>query len=546
LKTLTKIILPIADMFIVRLANEQKSRRGVISYTKQNYDQINNECYTLYTRVCENLPWSLYQGIMRKHIIKITGVHLKKGQRMSSANEKTMTKVICAIISGFHFDVPDVVDQLEAKLDDKKRTSGLSQILTNLFGVKKQRKEKPDDDGIASDSQAEKEEDDEEEIQDHIEKYLEKPQDEVETKTNRKQIQKTIMKSFIPALFKHLKETTKLGDSFDDVKLRLHVAVAIVRLLRKTTNHQFNEGYSKLIRNIVNCLRSKVIKIRDRAREVLVQVNLNVSTYLIHYTIDEMQKSLRKGYQRHVRSYSLHHLLECLVKEGKLKVGQLDHCLDSKITHSSPSTIEAARTNQAITKILQDELFGKLGEEKEVEGTYMVKTKETRSQRALQTYEILAQFIDFENSFIKLIAPVLERADKSKKQTDQRKCEEILAVISSNILKNPSVKAESLLIILYSIMKKGTIEEEKLKEEDQLIVEDVYRKQDTQRLEQQTYKLLPTYQKDMVNLRKISNDTSRNMMVSFSLATLKKSMGLLTLENYKDKLDSFVKVNSEV
>lgn len=43
LKTLTKIILPIADMFILRMSQAQSSTRGVVSYAKQNLEQINNE-----------------------------------------------------------------------------------------------------------------------------------------------------------------------------------------------------------------------------------------------------------------------------------------------------------------------------------------------------------------------------------------------------------------------------------------------------------------------------------------------------------------------
>lgn len=241
---------------------------------------------------------------------------------MSPTGEKHMTKVICAIISGFHFDVPDVVDQVEAACQEKQKTSGLSEILSNIFGIKK-KKQKNEDEGLASDSEQSDKEEEEDEVQDKIEQLLDEPQDQ--KSENRQAIQNTLIKSFIPALFKHLKEPVKDGDGNDDVKIRLHVAVAIVRILRKTTNQQFSDGFNKLIRNIVGCLRSKILKIRERAREVLVQVNLNVSAYLIHYTIDEMQKSLRKGYQRHVRSFTLHHLLESLVKENHLKVGQLDH-----------------------------------------------------------------------------------------------------------------------------------------------------------------------------------------------------------------------------
>mmetsp|Transcript_1253 Transcript_1253/g.1293 ORF Transcript_1253/g.1293 Transcript_1253/m.1293 type:complete len:127 (+) Transcript_1253:1039-1419(+) len=124
-----------------------------------------------------------------------------------------------------------------------------------------------------------------------------------------------------------------------------------------------------------------------------------------------------------------------------------------------------------------DELFGKLGIQKAVEGTAMIKTKETKARRALQTFGILAQYIDFESSFVTLLMPILKKAEISKSQSYIHKCEEALGMIASNILKNTSITTESLLIVLYAVMRKGTFEEEKLKDEDRLVEDVVYKKQ---------------------------------------------------------------------
>jgi U3 small nucleolar RNA-associated protein 20 len=85
---------------------------------------------------------------------------------------------------------------------------------------------------------------------------------------------------------------------------------------------------NKIIRQIVTSLRSRDIMIRDKAREALVLVNVNISPYLFHLTINEMYKSLQKGYQRHVRSYTLHYILEAFVQHKQLKCGEIDHCLE--------------------------------------------------------------------------------------------------------------------------------------------------------------------------------------------------------------------------
>ena len=189
-----------------------------------------------------------------------------------------------------------------------------------------------------------------------------------------------------------------------------------------------------------------------------------------------------------------------------------------------------------------DELFGKLGVEKEIKETSLVKTKETKSKRALKSYEILAQFIDFESTFIKLVTPILNKADKSIKTSTLKKCEEILSIISTNILKNSSVKAESLLIILYAIIKKGTTEEDKMESEEEDIEEEKYRKPKTIRMQYKTVRVIPLWQSDLSQLRKVDNDISKNLLVAFALSTLKKAMAVLPIEEYKDKLDAFTKL----
>ena len=81
-------------MFVLRLNEYKKNERGVITYTKEKLIQINNECYILYEKVSNVLPWNKYQYIIKKHIIKVTGLTLEKGERMSKTSEKTLTKVV--------------------------------------------------------------------------------------------------------------------------------------------------------------------------------------------------------------------------------------------------------------------------------------------------------------------------------------------------------------------------------------------------------------------------------------------------------------------
>lgn len=88
-------------------------------------------------------------------------------------------------------------------------------------------------------------------------------------------------------------------------------------------------------------------------------------------------------------------------------------------------------------------------------------------------------------------------------------------------------------------MKKGTNQEDRLKEERQIIEDKEYQRKSKLQLEYETYKVLPTWKKEFVKLKKTTNEVSKNLLVVFSLSTLKKAMGLLPIDNYKDNLDSF-------
>jgi hypothetical protein len=478
------------------------------------------------------------------------------------------------MVSGFHFEVPDVIEKLEQKLSPASKQPvepttekpDLQIQIDSIFKPKVQLEDPNDpnskvignDDDLCSassdDENAKPKDDEAEEVQDRIGLYFEteqpieleegmKEEDLARKEEVAREIKQKITKSFIPSLFKHLTDQrTKKYKKEEDLKVRTNVAVCIVKLLRKTDPSYFQNNLSKLIRTIVVCLRSRLVSVRDIARDALTQVNLNISPYLLHVTIDEMFKTLTRGYQRHVRSFTLHHILDHLEKEGHLKVGQIDHCLDKYHAKDNLSKLTVTRYEQAIPKILMDELFGALGAEKELgtgeEMTKYVHIKESRANRTLSTYEIIAKYINFDRSFVTLIRPIIRKAETSAKHTNYKKCEEIMDVISGALLKNTSVKADSLLVVLYAIMKRGTNDQD-LDEENRNVNDEKFSKKTSKQLKIDTIKVLPQWSETVLLAKKKGAHMARKILVAFALNTLKKSVGSLPIEQYKDKLDSF-------
>ena len=114
-------------------------------------------------------------------------------------------------------------------------------------------------------------------------------------------------------------------------------------------------------------------------------------------------------------------------------------------------------------------------------------------------------------------------------------------IISAAILKNPTVKADSLLAILYTIMRRGTTEDD-LEEEDQIIEDAKFEKKTKKELLKITTKVLPKFHNDNMIVKNKSSTFSKKLLTSFSLNTLKKSIGVLPIEEYKQRLDSFCEI----
>ena len=329
------------------------------------------------------------------------------------------------MIRGFKFDVPDVCDELENMLGQENQSYDVTQNIGKMFKKSKNQTENED---LEQDAKPDNLEDQTEAIQvaHKIDHYLEQNDTIDKNQDQTEIIRSRIENSFIPALFKHLTDRNRNRQKKEeDLKIRIYVAVCIVRLLRKTSTKYFNNNLNKLIKTIVVSLKSKMISIRDMARDALTQVNLNLSPYLLHITIDQMFKTLVKGQQRHIRSYTTHHILENLVKEGVLKVGQIDHCLGKYKATDQITRLSVTKYEQAILKIVMDDLFSSISVEKQLGlgeiAVHYSHTKESKANRTLASFEIIARFINFDRSFINLIGPVVKKVEQSATPTEFKK-----------------------------------------------------------------------------------------------------------------------------
>ena len=290
-------------------------------------------------------------------------------------------------------------------------------------------------------------------------------------------VQDKLVKKVLPLLQRHLQETANKKDKRDGVlPIRGFVAVSIAKVIRKLPIHQFKVQLQKLVNAIVvKGLRANDLATREKARTALLKVISEVSPRFLELIFSEMQDNLTRGYQLHVYLYTVHYILNHLTganQEGTSAENKIVHTLE-------PGMITPAML-QTTSDLLLRELFGDLMEERMLEETKKKHIKESKARKATPIFEVYTQYIDFSESFLNLIAPIVKTLEENPNFTRIQQCEDLLGKVSSSLWKNPTLTGEQLLIFLYSIIERGVGMSLKTKVNDEKATHDYGAKADAE------------------------------------------------------------------
>ena len=86
--------------------------------------------------------------------------------------------------------------------------------------------------------------------------------------------------------------------------------------------------------------------------------------------------------------------------------------------------------------LLLRELFGDLLDEKTLTETKKIHIKESKARKSMAIFEVFAQYIDFKESFLDLIAPIVKILEENPNFSRIQQCEDLLGRVSSALLKN--------------------------------------------------------------------------------------------------------------
>ncbi|CRK18724.1 hypothetical protein BN1708_017695, partial [Verticillium longisporum] len=140
-----------------------------------------------------------------------------------------------------------------------------------------------------------------------------------------------------------------------EVSYRVPVGIIIVKLMKLLSQQQMSQRLAGVLTDICHILRSKNWESRDLARDTLVEIASILGAPYFGFILKELRGALKRGYQLHVLSYTMHSMLLKVIPE--FEQGDIDYCLPSIVT------------------VIIDDIFGVTGQEKDAEG-YISQLKE--------------------------------------------------------------------------------------------------------------------------------------------------------------------------
>ncbi|KAI5094075.1 small subunit processome component 20-like [Silurus meridionalis] len=402
--------------------------------------------------VCKRLTWSKYLYYL-KHFIHVlqTGI----------VEQKLAVSLLLIILEAFHFDQESLSKEIEAAKNKKADEPSIleveaeeeqAEVMDSDESDMEDAMETNDADAVATEADGMDTGDgDSTKIKKGTEAKPRRrppvvssglPQSEEELKSLISSIHKTVTQSVLPRLQKCLTAKVKRDDEHKTVKskevkdeevVRVPIAFAMVRLMQTLPQEVMEANLPGILLKVCVHLKSRFQEIRDVARSTLIKIIEALGHNYLQYVLTEMQGVLVKGYQIHVLTFTVYHLL--LTLKPSLKAGELDPCLDILI------------------KIFNNELFGSLAAEKDIKGI-VSKVMEARHSKSSDSYEFLGQFCSQER-VTQLIIPLKEILERTASLKVSRRVHSVLRRVVTGLLLNQCMTPQSILLLSHGLISQS-------------------------------------------------------------------------------------------
>ncbi|KAJ2711461.1 U3 snoRNP protein, partial [Coemansia spiralis] len=335
------------------------------------------------------LPWSQYNAAIRKYLGMI---------KRTPPLEKRLVRLVMALLDNFHFDLRSVKVDVAGQLASA--------------------------DGQAPPPPQEVPDADEEDAAVPSEP-LPLPADEAGDAANER-IHGAVVGTLLPELKKRIS-----NEDEDNMALRAPIAMAVIRILTALPKATMDAQLPGVLTTICNMLRARAQSARNTTRETLIRIIKFLGPAYFGFLVKELSASLSRGPQKHILSYTIYTMLRETVRT--VEVGDLDYTLEP------------------IVEILIQDVFGKVGEDKDAE-EWTTKIREAKVHHGPDCFEMLAAVTRFENIRM-MLAPLRDilRETDTPKRTKQ--VDEVLRRISIGLNRNRSYSPKTVLVFCHGIIK---------------------------------------------------------------------------------------------
>jgi len=251
--------------------------------------------------------------------------------RQSIDFQKQTVRIVSGILDSFHFDLSRASER------ESKNMQTLSSV----------KKIKENDTNITQDDKMECDE------QDEIENLMEIDDNDVNEnhETNELIIEKihllcpstsikitqAISIGLLPQLNKNLAQYSESDhrhkmnkkqveyDKEEMEMLKIPVALAVVKLLKKLPEHMLEENIQSVFMKLCTFLKSRLESVRRVTRETLQNIMVTLGTGYMSMLLNEMTSLLTQGFQVHVLIYTIHAIFVSLSEHFEKE--HMDSCL---------------------------------------------------------------------------------------------------------------------------------------------------------------------------------------------------------------------------
>ncbi|KAG4055863.1 hypothetical protein PC123_g9071 [Phytophthora cactorum] len=381
------------------------------------------------------LGWSHYLSLLRRLLKSIDG-HVEM--------EGAIIMSICAVIDHFHFEAPGAATQWQTSSSNSKQQT----------------------DGKPVEAENEEEE------------GTSKVQGNMETQV-------------LPMLYSYLfkgvasKKSSKARDddgestslSAETVSVRVPLALAVVKVLRRLRAETFQRELPKLLLKFANLLKSKDEAVRVSARTTLVRIAVELGANFLLPIVEELRHTLRDGYMVHVLSFTVHALLEklpeimqadgktgpprkpqsLLLTQNKEQETQREAEFVSPLDACVPSLMEilAAELFQGMTTIGEAAEAAAGGVERKSAQKSKMKEARASGGRSLDSIELLARSLPFlpNPSIHEVVSALVKRFQATDAGAQATAAlQEALKRVAIGLAKNPSVEPSYMFLYVYNVL----------------------------------------------------------------------------------------------